>query len=636
MNINLVYEGKDYNFDIPNGVTIDYLKELSSKIFNSEKELLDLVYNNEKFPNNNDNTLIRDLIPEGETNAVLTVQINRNLKNKPKDNSNKITPLVNLKQKNIESTIKEEVENITSENNKSDIRNQKKKKTEIKSQKHKKEKEIKIFDNQTLNGKENKTNNNNFKTNINNNKQNINGNKMRLVFNGVGEKIANNNFNSNLMEKEISKKILFESTYLKKNNELLALIKEFNERIKKIYLILYKKYRNSGLASNNISSFSSNNTSRSTINLSINSNYFYELSLYERKIINFQEKQIQFYKSLLDMMKKYDNTISFNKLTEFYNKLIIFNLIDNAEIKFEQIKPIKLTKVPSTKLVNSNSSINLSTLNSINNTNKLPFINNKNINSPLIKDNNRNNITNNTNKINNVNPINNISFKQINENKENKKNLKNNIINNNGTDLKNSKLKKSAYNDDNNILSPSCNLSNNLIINNTNYKNNSNNNLINNKDIVSEKSSDESNNDIKNNNLNSSKLFSNSVNKNINNNITPIQIYRRDSISNFKMKKIPDRYNNEKENGNNIFYDDKTKAYSKMVNRIKNTMDKKIIIEDFRKNDNSVGNKLKKDKKIKDINVSNMTINDSNFAREKHFSPKKSKKNSINKYDFLV
>ena len=160
--------------------------------------------------------------------------------------------------------------------------------------------------------------------------------------------------------------------------------------------------------------------------------------------------------------------------------------------------------------------------------------------------------------------------------------------------------------------------------------------IWNNKDIVSEKSSDESNNDIKNNNLNSSKLFSNSVNKNINNNITPIQIYRRDSISNFKMKKIPDRYNNEKENGNNIFYDDKTKAYSKMVNRIKNTMDKKIIIEDFRKNDNSVGNKLKKDKKIKDINVSNMTINDSNFAREKHFTPKKSKKNSINKYDFLV
>ena len=74
MNINLVYEGKDYNFDVPNGVTIDYLKELSSKIFNSEKELLDLVYNNEKVDNNDNNILIRDLIPEGETNAILTVQ----------------------------------------------------------------------------------------------------------------------------------------------------------------------------------------------------------------------------------------------------------------------------------------------------------------------------------------------------------------------------------------------------------------------------------------------------------------------------------------------------------------------------------------------------------------------------------
>ena len=117
MNINLVYEGKDYNFDVPNGVTIDYLKELSSKIFNSEKELLDLIYNNEKVKNNDDKTLIRDLIPDGETNAVLTVQINRNLKNNSNNNSKQIVPLVNLKQKNIESIIKEADENIPSENN---------------------------------------------------------------------------------------------------------------------------------------------------------------------------------------------------------------------------------------------------------------------------------------------------------------------------------------------------------------------------------------------------------------------------------------------------------------------------------------------------------------------------------------
>ena len=82
MNINLIYEGKNYNFDIPNNVTMDYLKELSSKIFNSEKDLLDIIYKNKKITDNSDNTLIRDLIPEGESNAILTVQINKNNNNK--------------------------------------------------------------------------------------------------------------------------------------------------------------------------------------------------------------------------------------------------------------------------------------------------------------------------------------------------------------------------------------------------------------------------------------------------------------------------------------------------------------------------------------------------------------------------
>ena len=97
MNINLVYEGKSYNFDIPNGVTIDYIKELSSKIFNSEKELLDLIYNNKKITENGDDILIRDLIPEGESNAILTVQINHDKKIKKKEE--KMLPLAHLKQK---------------------------------------------------------------------------------------------------------------------------------------------------------------------------------------------------------------------------------------------------------------------------------------------------------------------------------------------------------------------------------------------------------------------------------------------------------------------------------------------------------------------------------------------------------
>ena len=40
--------------------------------------------------------------------------------------------------------------------------------------------------------------------------------------------------------------------------------------------------------------------------------------------------------------------------------------------------------------------------------------------------------------------------------------------------------------------------------------------------------------------------------------------------------------------------------------------------------------------KIIDINVSSMTINDSNFIRDKRSSPKKKSKRDINKYDFFL
>ena len=632
MNINLVYEGKDYNFDIPNGVTIDYLKELSSKIFNSEKELLDLVYNNEKFSINDNNTLIRDLIPDGETNAVLTVQINRNLKNKSKNNSKKLIPLVNLKQINIDTTIKEAAdENITSENNKNEkkAKNVKKKKTLIlhSNKEKEKEKEIKIYENQNMNqnGKENKSINN-FKPNININsnnfRSNLKNNKIGLVFNGAAGKIPDNSLKNNLKEKEFNKKLVFESAYIKKNNELLSLIKEFNERIKKIYLILYKNYRNSGLTSNNLSSFSSNNTSRSTINLSINNNCYYELSLFEKKLISFLEKQIQYYKSILEITKKYGNNVTFNQLTEFYNKLIVYNYIDNINI--EQLNSIKLTRDPSKNLINSNSSINLSTLNSINN-NKLPVINNKNASSPIVQEKSRNKILGNINGINSMKTNNSINYKQINENinKDNKNKLTSSI---NNIEIKNSKLKKNNYNEDINILSPNHNINNSITKNIPNSKNASNNNIINNNDTTSEKSSDENNNNALNSNIN------NNNNKNVNN-ISPIHLKRRASISNIKLNKIT----NDKDNGNNInnINDEKLifRSPLKNMNKLKNSLGKGVIVEDLRKNDNS---KLKKDKKIKDINVSSMTINDSNFAREKHFTPKRNKKNSINKYDFLV
>lgn len=620
MNINLVYEGKDYNFDVPNGVTIDYLKELSSKIFNSEKELLDLVYNNEKVDNNDNNILIRDLIPEGETNAILTVQLNKNLKNNKKNDNKKVIELVNLRKRNVDNPINEDDESFLNESN-IEENNEKKEKKNI--EKNQEKKKIKVFDIQKLDNNDNyinknyNTNNANYDINKNNN------NKIKLLFNDVTGKMVNNNNNgnnnynyNNMKENNLSKKLLFETTYIKKNNELLSLIKEFNEKIKKIYLLLFQKYKNSGLISNNISSFSSNNTSRSTINLSINNNYFYELSLYEKKIINFQDKQIQFYKSLLETMRKYDNTINFNKLSEFYNKLIIFNIGDKNNI-YQQLKPFKLTKIPKRNFLNNNSSVNLSTLNSMSN-NKLPLLYNKNLISPINNERSRNILSNSVNRHNSNNKK---IFKQI-----------NNIINKDkikiSKSITNKNYKKIKYNqdiEDTNFVYNNINTNNNL---NKTIKNDVGKNLNNNND---ENNSFEQNSD----DSNSEKMTKNITNKN---SPTPISLYRGDSLKNNKNKK-QDKNNNDKDNGSKSGNEEKyifRRSIYKNMNKSRNSIDRKIIIEDPKRNENYGVNKIKKDIKIKDINVSGMTINDSNFAREKHLTSRKSKKGSLNKYDFFV
>ena len=648
MNINLVYEGKDYNFDIPNGVTIDYLKDLSSKIFNSEKDLLDLIYNNEKVSNNDNNILIRDLIPDGETNAVLTVQLNKNLKNNTNNNNKQITPLVNLKRKTIVGIINEDDENMTSENNEKKG-NKNKQKLEKKNtlntenmeniQISKNVEKDKNSDNPCKSGRESRNNNIFlFNTNTNsvgnNNTKTINNNKMKLIFNSGAEKIVNNNFNS-LMEN--SKKIFFETKYIKKYNTLLTLIKQFNEKIRKIHTILYKKFKNAGVTSNNISHISSNNTSRTSSinNISINNNYFYELSLYEKKLLNFQDKQIQFYKNLLEIMKNYDNDndINLNKLKEFYNKLIIFSLIDNNNnTNIEQLKPLELKNIPSKKLINSNSSIVLSTLNSMNSISKLPIIKAKNPLSPIINQTKRNIITSNVKRINSFNYSNNMNCTQINENKENIKKSTNNISN--SKDISKTKRIKSNYNDDNN--------NNNSTINKTNNKNNNiNRNPILKKNTLSEDSSSENNDNLATNNIKKKRNLFKSVSsvKNVINYLSPL--LRKDTKSNYKVKKLSDRYNYEKyekEKGNNpmnIFNEEKNiRSSIRHANKSKNSTEKKIIFEDLKKNENLGGNMSKR---IKEINISTMTVNDSNFAREKYASPKKNKKDTFNnKYDFLV
>ena len=303
MNINLIYEGKNYNFDIPNNVTIDYIKELSSKIFNSEKELLDLIYNNKKITENGDDILIRDLIPEGESNAILTVQINHDKKIKKKEE--KMLPLAHLKQKENDDDKK--------------FMNMKKNIMDIDN--NNKERKInKKIEKKNLNKKEIDILKNLYNNNFNNNS------KIRLIL--PNNKNIYNHKTNNMKEK-------FNNIYMQKNSELLGLIRQFTDKIKKIYLILYNKYKLSNKnLSNSVSTISIKTLRNDRINIDSMDNSFYELAIYEKKIMNYLEIQIQYYKSLLEILHNYDNNnIEFNKLTEFYHKLFIYIPEDSFSVK---------------------------------------------------------------------------------------------------------------------------------------------------------------------------------------------------------------------------------------------------------------------------------------------------------------
>ena len=543
MNINLIYEGKNYNFDIPNNVTIDYIKELSSKIFNSEKELLDLIYNNKKITENGDDILIRDLIPEGESNAILTVQINHDKKIKKKEE--KMLPLAHLKQKENDDDKK--------------FMNMKKNIMDIDN--NNKERKInKKIEKKNLNKKEIDILKNLYNNNFNNNS------KIRLIL--PNNKNIYNHKTNNMKEK-------FNNIYMQKNSELLGLIRQFTDKIKKIYLILYNKYKLSNKnLSNSVSTISIKTLRNDRINIDSMDNSFYELAIYEKKIMNYLEIQIQYYKSLLEILHNYDNNnIEFNKLTEFYHKLFIYIPEDSFSVK-KNDNNIKKNIDRNRNLINSNSSINLTTLNT--NNNKLPSIKIKNYKSPMTKElifNNKINGNVNLNKINMLMP-------------------------NKIKEIKESKLYKSINSNKNN---------NNIIEDDENISSNNNTNKNNILDNISEKNSIYDIGEINTN---------------------------RNNISIIKPKKKELQNKNEIENNevNTPIKEIKinTRKSSIRTNnpKAKYPTDKKVLIDI----DTNI-NANKKEKKVKDINTSSMTINDSKFNMGKKFL-NKNMKNSEYNFDY--
>jgi len=274
MNVNLSYKGKDYNFDIPKSATVDYIKELSSKIINSDKSLLDKNYNNQNYTKNDDKILIRNLIPNGEKNTILTMEMNKFNKDfsKKKNNENSFRKHYNFNYCNKQIYSLKDNNNINNKNRKSDILYNKKK------------------------------------------------NKNFLSYMSYKELMKNND-NINDIIKDYNYDVIkkFESIYTNKNNILMSLIKEFNDKIKEIYLYLYKKYINSIDNYENLGRLCINGSTQNIHNDKTNFNNIYEIILFDKNLIDFQEDQIKYYSKLLELLKKYDNNEDILKYKEIYN-----------------------------------------------------------------------------------------------------------------------------------------------------------------------------------------------------------------------------------------------------------------------------------------------------------------------------
>ena len=72
--MHLIYEGNKYEFDIPNGVTISYIKDLISKIFHNEEKDLNIIYNDENLLNYNNKVLINTIVPKGEKTMIIHLE----------------------------------------------------------------------------------------------------------------------------------------------------------------------------------------------------------------------------------------------------------------------------------------------------------------------------------------------------------------------------------------------------------------------------------------------------------------------------------------------------------------------------------------------------------------------------------
>ena len=78
MYLNLFHNGKKYIYETGNKLNIGHLKEISEGILKSNKNIMEIIYDNpstfHKYINPNDKTFLRDLIPKGQRRAQFSIK----------------------------------------------------------------------------------------------------------------------------------------------------------------------------------------------------------------------------------------------------------------------------------------------------------------------------------------------------------------------------------------------------------------------------------------------------------------------------------------------------------------------------------------------------------------------------------
>ena len=78
MNIDIIYQGKNYNFDLRKDVTLKYIQDLASKLIKKDCSSFELFYKNYCFSDYEDTILMKDLVKDDNDISILIIEKDKN------------------------------------------------------------------------------------------------------------------------------------------------------------------------------------------------------------------------------------------------------------------------------------------------------------------------------------------------------------------------------------------------------------------------------------------------------------------------------------------------------------------------------------------------------------------------------